>query len=45
LISHPEQEPWDVLLACQGKRRLAANAQVVGIDMQAALRLAFATIT
>jgi hypothetical protein len=45
LISHPEQEPWDVLLACQAKRRLAAKAQVVGIDMQAALRLGFATIT
>jgi hypothetical protein len=29
-----------VLLACQGKRRLAAKAQVVEIDMQDALRLA-----
>jgi hypothetical protein len=31
-----------VLLACQGQLRLAPNGQVIGIDMDAALRIAAA---
>ena len=40
LISRQEHEAWDVLLACQGQLRLAPSGHVVGIDMDAALRLA-----
>ena len=39
LISRQEHEAWDVLLACQGQLRLAPSGHVVGIDMNAALRL------
>jgi hypothetical protein len=39
LISRQEHEAWDVLLACQGQLRLAPSAHVVGIDMNAALRI------
>jgi hypothetical protein len=39
LISQQEHEAWDVLLACQGQARLAPSGHVVGIDMNAALRL------
>jgi hypothetical protein len=42
LISHQEHEAWDVLLACQGQLRLAPSGHVVGIDMDASLRLAAA---
>jgi hypothetical protein len=40
LISHHEHEAWDVLLACQGQLRLVPSGQVIGIDMDTALRIA-----
>jgi hypothetical protein len=39
LISTQEHEAWDVLLACQGQLRLAPSGHVIGIDMNAALRI------
>jgi hypothetical protein len=39
LISQQEHEAWDVLLACQGQLRLAPSGHVIGIDMDAALKL------
>jgi hypothetical protein len=42
LISHQEHEAWEILIACQGQLRLAPSGHVVGIDMNAALRLAVA---
>jgi protein-L-isoaspartate O-methyltransferase len=39
LISQQEHEAWDVLLACQGQLRLAPSGQVVGIEMDAALKI------
>jgi len=39
LISRQEHEAWDVLLACQGQVRLAPTGDVIGIDMNTALRL------
>jgi hypothetical protein len=39
LITHQEHEAWDVLLACQGQTRLAPSGHVIGIDMDAALRI------
>jgi hypothetical protein len=30
---------WDVLLACQGQLRLAPSGHLIGIDMDAALRI------
>jgi hypothetical protein len=39
LISRQEHETWDVLLACQGQLRLAPSGHVIGIDMDAALRI------
>jgi hypothetical protein len=39
LISEQEHEAWDVLLACQGQLRLAPSGHVIGIDMDAALRI------
>jgi hypothetical protein len=39
LISLQEYEAWDVLLACQGQLRLAPSGHVIGIDMNAALKL------
>jgi hypothetical protein len=42
LISRQEHEAWDVLLACQGQLRLAPSGHVIGIDMDAALRIAAA---
>jgi len=39
LISRQEHEAWDVLLACQGQVRLAPSGHVVGIDMDAALKI------
>ena len=39
MISRQEHEAWDVLLACQGQLRLAPSGHVIGIDMNAALRL------
>ncbi len=40
MISRQEHEAWDVLLACQGQLRLAPNGHVIGIDIDAALRMA-----
>jgi hypothetical protein len=40
LISRQEHEAWDVLLACQGQLRLAPSGHVIGIDVDAALRMA-----
>jgi hypothetical protein len=42
LISRQEHEAWDVLLASQGQVRLAPSGHAIGIDMDAALRLAAA---
>jgi hypothetical protein len=42
LISRQEHEAWEVLLACQGQMRLAPSGHVIGIDIDAALRLAAA---
>jgi hypothetical protein len=39
LISRHEHEAWEVLLACQGQLRLAPSGHIVGIDMDAALRI------
>jgi protein-L-isoaspartate O-methyltransferase len=39
LISRQEHEAWDVLLACQGQLRLAPSGHVIGIDMNAALKI------
>jgi hypothetical protein len=39
LISRQEHEAWEVLLACQGQLRLASSGHVIGINMNAALRL------
>jgi hypothetical protein len=39
LISAQEHEAWDVLLACQGQLRLAPSGHVIGIDMNAALKI------
>jgi hypothetical protein len=40
LISLQEHEAWEVLLACQAQVRLAPSGHVVGIDVDAALRMA-----
>ena len=39
LICQREHEAWDVLLACQGQLRLAPGGHVIGINMDAALRI------
>ena len=39
LTSQQEHEAWDVLLACQGQLRLAPSGHVIGIDMDAALKI------
>ena len=39
MISLQEHEAWNVLLACQGQVRLAPSGHVVGIDMDAALKI------
>jgi hypothetical protein len=39
LISRQEHETWEVLLACHGQLRLAPSGQVIGIDMNAALKI------
>ena len=38
-MSRQEHQAWDVLLACRGQLRLAPSGRVVGIDMDAALRM------
>jgi hypothetical protein len=42
LISRQEHEAWEVLLACQGQLRLAPSGHIIGIDMDAALKMAAA---
>jgi hypothetical protein len=42
LISRQEHEAWNVLLACQGQLRLAPSGHVIGIEIDAALRIAAA---
>jgi hypothetical protein len=42
LISREEHEAWEVLLACQGQLRLAPSGHVIGIHLDAALRIAAA---
>jgi hypothetical protein len=44
LISRQEHEAWDVLLACQGQLRLAPSGHVIGIDIDAALKIAAARV-
>jgi hypothetical protein len=44
LISQQEHEAWDVLLACQGQLRLAPSGHVIGIDINAALKIAAARV-
>jgi hypothetical protein len=39
LISTQEHEAWAVLLACQGQVRLAPSGHVIGIDMDAVLKI------
>jgi hypothetical protein len=39
LNSRQEHEAWDVVLSCQGQLRLAPSGHVVGIDMDAALKI------
>jgi hypothetical protein len=39
LISQQEHEAWEVLLACQGQLRLAPSGHIIGIDMDAALKI------
>jgi hypothetical protein len=39
LISGHEHEVWDVLLACQGQLRLGPSGHVIGIDLDAALKI------
>ena len=39
MISQQEHEAWEVLLACQGQLRLAPSGHVIGIDMDAALKI------
>jgi protein-L-isoaspartate O-methyltransferase len=39
LIGQQEHEAWDVLLTCQGQLRLAPSGHVIGIDMDAALKI------
>jgi hypothetical protein len=39
LISQQEHEAWSVLLACQGQLRLAPSGDVIGLDMNVALRI------
>jgi hypothetical protein len=39
LITDQEHEAWDILLACQGQLRLAPSGHVIGIDMDAALKI------
>jgi hypothetical protein len=39
LIGRQEHEAWEVLIACQGQLRLAPSGHVVGIDMDAALKI------
>jgi hypothetical protein len=39
LISRQEHEAWDVLLACQGQLRPAPSGHVIGVDMNAALKI------
>jgi hypothetical protein len=39
LISQQEHEAWEVLLACQGQIRLAPSGHIIGIDMDAAVKI------
>src|SRR5918999_5624807 len=39
LISRQEHEAWDVLLACLSQLRLAPSGEVIGIEMDAALKI------
>jgi len=39
LISRQEHEAWDVLLACQGQLRLVPSGHVIGVEINAALRI------
>ena len=39
MISSQEHEAWDVLLACQGQLRLAPSGHVIGIYVNAALKI------
>jgi hypothetical protein len=39
LISQQEHEAWEVLLDCQSQLRLAPSGRMIGIDMNAALRI------
>jgi hypothetical protein len=44
LISRQEHEAWDVLLGCQGQLRHAPSGRVIGIDIDAALKIAAARV-
>jgi hypothetical protein len=39
LISCQEHEAWNVLVSCQGQLRLSPSGHVIGIDMDAALKI------
>jgi hypothetical protein len=40
LISPQEHEAWEVLVACQGQARLAPSGHVIGLDMNAVMKIA-----
>ena len=42
MISRQEHEAWDVLIACQGQLRLGPGGHVIGIGIDAGLRIAAA---
>jgi hypothetical protein len=44
LITRQEHEAWHVLLACQGQLRLAPSWHVIGIDVDAGLKIAAARV-
>ena len=43
MIGQQEHGAWDVLLACQGQMRLAPSGHVIGIDINAALKIGAAS--
>jgi hypothetical protein len=43
-VSRQEPEAWEVLVACQGQLRLAPSVHVIGIDVNAALKIDAASV-
>ena len=42
MIGRQEHETWDVLLACHGQLRVAPSGHVIGIEIDAALKIGVA---